>query len=89
MATKDPQGRIIGTTLTAADAAELVVRMVPKVEDGKVVLDKDGNPVAVEAPVKANEVQSFADYGDRVVVVTTSGEKLEGKKPEGKKKAEK
>lgn len=68
--------------MTAARAAKLVKRMVAKVDEntGKVVLDKDNNPVAVPQSVKADEVMSFADYGDRVVVVTTSGEKLEGAK---------
>lgn len=79
---KDAQGRITDSKMTAADAAKLVKRMVPKVDPktGKVVLDEHNNPVAVEAPVSADEVMSFADYGDRVVVVTKSGEKLEGAK---------
>lgn len=78
----DAKGRITNTPMTAADAAKLVKRMVAKVDEktGKVVLDKDNNPVAVPQSVKADEVMSFADYGDRVVVVTTSGEKLEGAK---------
>lgn len=81
-ATRDAKGRITNTPMTAADAAKLVKRMVAKVDPktGKVVLDGNNNPVAVEQAVKADEVMSFADYGDRVVVVTTSGEKLEAAK---------
>lgn len=76
--------------MTKADAAKLVKRMVAKVDPktGKVVLDADNNPVAQEQNVKADEVMSFAEYADKVVVVTTSGEKLEGKL-EDKKKADK
>lgn len=74
----DVKGRI---ALTAAEAAKLVRRMVPKVDDkGQIVKDRDGNPVAAPQAIKADEVMSFADYGDRVVVVTISGEKLEGSK---------
>lgn len=78
---KDAKGRITNTKMTAAAAAKLVRRMVPKVDDkGQIVRDKDGNPVAVAQSIKAEEVMSFADYGDHVVVVTTAGEKLEGEK---------
>lgn len=67
--------------MTAAEAAKLVRRMVPKVDDkGQIVRDKDGNPVAVPQGVKAEEVMSFADYGDHVVVVTIAGEKLHAEK---------
>lgn len=67
--------------MTAAEAAKLVKRMVPKTDDkGEIVKDKDGNPVAVPQAIKSEEVMSFADYGDRVVVVTTSGEKLSAEK---------
>lgn len=68
--------------MTKADAAKLVKRMVAKIDPktGKPVLDKDSNPVAEPQDVKADEVMSFAEYPDKVVVVTTSGEKLEGKK---------
>lgn len=76
---KDAKGRI---TMTAADAAKLVKRMVAKIDPktGKVVLDANNNPVAVEQDVRADEVMSFAEYTDKVVVVTTSGEKLEAAK---------
>lgn len=77
----DAKGRVTNTEMTAADAAKRVKRMVAKLdENGRVVKDKDGNPVAVAQPIKESEVMSFADYGDRVVVVTTSGEKLEAAK---------
>src|SRR3989337_826427 len=73
---KDAKGRAGDTKMTASEAAKLVRRMVPKSDDrGAIVRDKDGNPVAVPQAIKADEVMSFADYSDRVVVVTTSGEK--------------
>lgn len=78
---KDAKGRIANTAMTSADAAKLVKRMVPKVNDkGEIVKDRDGNPVSVSQAIKESDVMSFADYGDRVVVVTTAGEKLEGEK---------
>ncbi len=78
---KDTKGRITNTAMTAADVAKLVRRMVPKIDDkGKIVKDRDGNPVSVPQPIKESDVMNFADYGDRVVVVTTSGEKLEADK---------
>lgn len=55
------------TELTAAQAARLVAR--PPLEAG-------GKPVAI----KADEVLSFRDYGDRVVVVTVDGQKFTGEK---------
>lgn len=77
----DKQGRVTNTAMTAADAAKLVRRMVPKLDDnGEILRDRDQNPVAVPQGIKESEVMSFADYGDRVVVVTTSGEKLEAEK---------
>ncbi len=77
----DKQGRITNTGMTAAEAAKLVRRMVPKLNDkGEIVRDRDQNTVAVPQAIKGSEVMSFADYGDRVVVVTTSGEKLEANK---------
>lgn len=70
-------GKKVESKLTAAEAAKLVHRMIPRTDEaGKIVRDKDGNPKAVPAAVKASEVMSFAEYDDRVVVVTTSGEKL-------------
>ncbi len=77
---KDAKGRITNTAMTAAEAAKLVRRMVPKVVDGKIVNDKEGNPVSVPQGIKEDEVMSFAEYDDKVVVVTTSGEKLEAGK---------
>ena len=67
--------------MTAAEAAKLVRRMVAKTDDkGKIVKDRDGNPVSVPQAIKESEVMSFAEYEDKVVVVTTSGEKLEADK---------
>lgn len=53
-----------GKEMTAADAAKLVKRIV--VEDGK----------KKAVAVSAGEVLAFRDYGNRVVVVTTDGQKL-------------
>jgi hypothetical protein len=53
--------------MTAAQAAKLVFR--PPVEP-------DGKPI----PIKAAEVLSFRDYGDRVVVVTLDGQKFSAEK---------
>ncbi len=53
--------------LTAAQAAKMVFR--PPVEEG-------GKPV----PIKANEVLSFAEHQEHVVVVTTDGQKFIGRK---------
>lgn len=61
--------------MTAADAAKLVSREVP-------IFDKEKKPTGEtkQIAVKANEVLSFRDYSDRVVVVTTDGQKLTGSK---------
>lgn len=53
--------------LTVAQAAKLVSR--PPAEP-------DGKPI----PIKAAEVLSFRDYGDRVVVVTVDGQKFSADK---------
>lgn len=78
--TNKGEGKSQVSALTKGDAAKLVRRTVAKMENGKPVLGKDGNPVAVESTVAESEVHAFADYGDHVVVVTTSGEKLRGEK---------
>ncbi|MEW8522549.1 MAG: hypothetical protein AB2552_05800 [Candidatus Thiodiazotropha endolucinida] len=61
--------------MTAIQAAKLVKREVP-------ALDKDGKPTGKMklVAVKAEEVFSFREYGDHVVVVTTDGQKLRGDK---------
>lgn len=65
------------STLTKGQAASLVRRMIAKLDDkGEVVLDKDRNPVAVASKVSEEEVMNFAEYDSKVVVITTSGEKL-------------
>jgi len=63
------------TEMTAADAAKLVCRVAP-------ALNKEGKPTGEtkQIAVKASEVLSFCDYGDRVVVVTNDGQKLTGEK---------
>jgi hypothetical protein len=63
-------------SITAAEAASLVHRMIAKVEQGRPVLDEHRNPVSVPQKIDAEEVMAFAEYDDRVVVVTKSGEKL-------------
>lgn len=62
--------------LTAADVAKLVKRELP-------ILDKEtGKPTGKtrQIPISANEVLSFRDYGDHVVVVTNDGQKFRGDK---------
>lgn len=66
---------LAATEMTAAQAAALVKREAPE-------LDKDGKPTGktTRIAVSADEVFAFRDYGDRVVVVTVDGHKLEGAK---------
>ena len=61
--------------MTASDAARLVSREVPILDDKKQPTGK-----ARRVAVKAEEVLSFRDCGDTVVVVTTDGKKLVGEK---------
>lgn len=60
--------------LTAAEAAKKVKRQVPEVGE-------DGKPTGELKDVKvgADEVFAWAVRGERVIVVTTDGQKLEGK----------
>lgn len=60
--------------LTAAEAAAAVKRLVP-------VLDAAGKPTGETEPValQESEVQAWAVRGQRVIVVTIDGQKLEGK----------
>jgi len=65
------------SSMTKADAAKLVKRKVVKTNDkGEAVLDKNGSPVLVEKAITEDDVHAFADYPEKVVVVTTAGEKL-------------
>lgn len=59
--------------LTAAEAAKAVKREVP-------ALDKEGKPTGETKLVslKVEEVHAWALRGQRVIVVTTDGQKLEG-----------
>lgn len=59
--------------LTAAEAAKRVSRAVP-------VLGEDGKPTGeIKAKkLSADEIQAWAVRGERVIVVTTDGQKLEG-----------
>jgi len=63
--------------MTKAEAANLVSRLVPVLDEkGQPKKDKDGNAVTRKQEVPEKDVMSFGDYEDRVVVVTTHGEKL-------------
>ncbi|MDY6979215.1 MAG: hypothetical protein SV201_05000 [Pseudomonadota bacterium] len=64
--------------MTRADAAKLVKRTIPVLDDNKQPKfhEKTGEPITRDVAIKEEEVMSFAEYPDRVVVVTTSGEKL-------------
>jgi len=59
--------------MTAAQAAELVMRTIK-------VVGKDKKVTAEHVVVDASEVAGFKDYGDHVIVVTTDGQKLRGNK---------
>jgi hypothetical protein len=58
--------------LTAADVAKMVKRTV-------VEKDADAGLVEKQVAVSRAEVLAWRDYGDRVVVITTDGQKLTGK----------
>ena len=63
--------------MTEADAAKLVYRLAPALDEkGQPRMDKDGKPTMKRAPIAENEVMSFGDYEDRVVVVTKDGHKF-------------
>ncbi len=57
-----------------ANGAKLVKRTVLVTKNGK------ATGATRQVPVKPEEVLDFKGHGDRVVVVTTDGRKLEGKK---------
>ena len=68
----------IEPTITKAEAAALVRRTRAKLDkEGKPVFDADKQPVVEEVAVPEADVMAFAEYDDRVVVVTSSAEKLE------------
>lgn len=63
--------------MTRAEAAKLVVRMIPDLdENGKPKTNKAGEVIIRKQAINEAEVMSFSDYADRLVVVTTAGEKL-------------
>lgn len=67
--------------LTKADAAKAVFRLEPVLDDeGKQKFNRNEEAIMKKVFIKENEVLSFADYGDRIAVVTTSGEKLVAEK---------
>lgn len=69
--------------MTAAEAAKLVSREVPVIDDKtkkQVVNSKTGEPVFKRVPIKADEVFAFKDHGDYVNVVTVDGQKFRGDK---------
>lgn len=59
--------------LTAKQAAAAVKRQVPVLDDKKKPTGK-----TKDVAVDESEVLSWAKRGDRVIVVTTDGQKLEG-----------
>jgi len=59
-------------TLSKAEAAKAVKRLVPEIKDGK----PTGREVERSVPV--TEVFAFAVVGEEVVVVTVDGQKLRG-----------
>lgn len=63
--------------MTAVEAAKAVKRPVTELVDGK---DAGGKPAKVArvklVAVSAEEVLSFKDYGEHVVVVTKDGQKF-------------
>lgn len=61
--------------MTAVEAAKLVFRTTPILDDKKQPTGK-----AERVAVKAGEVLAFRDYGDTVVVVTKDGQKFTGNK---------
>lgn len=71
--TNQQQKTTAAVELTAAQAAKAVKRLVP-------ILDEKKKPTGKtkEVPVREDEVLSWAKRGDRVIVVTTDGQKLEG-----------
>lgn len=72
--------------MTKEQAVKLVHRLVPVMDaEGNPEMDKkSGEPKTKKVGIKADDVMSFADYDDKVVVVTTAGEKLTYIKPTGK-----
>ncbi len=67
--------------LTKAEAAKAVHRLVPVLDEKKKPkLNRDKEPVMKKESIKEDEVMNFAEYEDRIVVVTTSGEKLVAEK---------
>jgi len=73
---KDKEG--FKPTMTKAQAVKLVHRVVPDLDDkGQSKLGKDDIPKTKKESIREADVLNFAEYEDKVVVVTTSGEKLE------------
>ncbi len=58
--------------LTKAQAAKLVRRPVEEIKNGKTITK--------EVAIKPEEVFSFTEYADHIVVVTTDGRKYRGDK---------
>lgn len=62
------------TPLTQAEAAALVKREVPELEDGKPTGKK------LQKEIAEAEVLAFREYDDHVIVVTVDGQKFRGNK---------
>lgn len=63
--------------ISRAEVAKLVKRTVPVLDDdGQPKLNKKEEPITKKEAIEEEEILNFADYPDRIVVVTTQGEKL-------------
>lgn len=64
-------------TLPRAEVAKLVKRTVPVLDDdGQPKFNRNKEAITKKESIEEKEILNFADYPDRVVVVTTQGEKL-------------
>ena len=63
--------------LSLAEVAKLVKRVVPVLDDeGQPKLNKNKEMITQEEAIEEKEILNFAEYDDRIVVVTKQGEKL-------------
>lgn len=65
----------------SAELLKLVTRPATR-DDGSVVMEGKGEDAKPkQRPIQAKEVLDWKEYEDRVVVVTTDGQKFTGEKP--------
>jgi len=63
--------------LSPAEVAKMVKRVVPVLDDeGQPKLNKNKEMITQEEAIEEKEILNFAEYDDRIVVVTKQGEKL-------------